>query len=213
MSVHCISLAGRCISLAGRSLSLAGSLLSAFALAGCLSGPPPADHFYRLEVGDPAGPVEKPLGGTLHVDRFRVDAVLGDRHMLYRQDSDTAEIRQFTYHYWSDPPSLLVQTELTEYLQEARASGVVMDANARVKPDHTITGRIRRFDQVVGSEPGVVVEIDVSVRAAGAIVLQKSYIERRTASADTPSAAADAFAEAVQAVFVRLLADVDARSS
>jgi len=190
------------------------SIVAALALAvgGCLSGPPPADHFYRLEVGEPKGAIAKPLEGTLHVDRLRGDAVLSERQMLYREGGNSAEIRQYTYHRWSDPPALFVQAELVEYLQKARVAAVVMPANARVDPDHLVSGRIRRFDQVKGSETSVIVELDLTLTTEGGdVVVHATYLERQTAANDSPAAAADAFTRALEAAFAHFVADIAAR--
>ncbi len=181
----------------------------ALAIGGCLSGPPPADHFYRVAVGDPKGAIANPLEGTLHVDRLRGGAVLSGRQILYREGGDTAEIRQYTYHRWSDAPALFIQAELVEYLQKAGVSAVVMPANARVDPDHLVSGRIRRFDQVKGSETNVIVELDLTLATGdGRVIVHATYLERRTAASDSPADAADAFTAALEAAFAHFLADI-----
>ena len=121
---------------------LATALLTAAFWAGCAWGPAPVDHFYALEPGAPSARAAKPLSGTLQVDRLRSSAMVGERNVLYRKDGNASEINRYSYHRWSDPPTILLQTELVAHLKAAGAADTVMAATARVKADYVVSGRL-----------------------------------------------------------------------
>ena len=185
--------------------------LLVLAVSGCVSGPAPTDHHYRIDVGAPEAPAAKRLSGILQVDRLRADALAGERQILYREGSDGSEIREYTYHRWSDPPDILLQTKLVTFLDEAGAAQVVIPATARVQPDYLVSGRLHDFEQVLDSDARVSVEIHLTLASSdGEILINQRYREERTATDRTVAAAADAFGEAVHDIFERFLADLSA---
>ena len=146
-------------------LLLIGAALS-LTLWSCASGPAPIDHYYQIDAGVPDAPVARKLEGNLQVDRFRTDALIGERQLLYKETADASEIRQHPYQRWSDPPAILLQTELISFLSAAAAADTVMPATARVKPDYVVSGRIRDFERVLAPEVRAVVEIQLIVTSA-----------------------------------------------
>ena len=180
-------------------------------LWGCVSGPAPTDHHYRINVAEPAAPATQRLSGVLQVDRLRTDALSGERDILYQRGSSPSEIRQYTYHLWSDPPALLLQTELVSFLEEAGAAEVVIPATARIQPDFLVSGRLRHFEQLLGSDTRVNVEIHLTLTSSdGRVLTNQTYREERAATDRTVAAAAKAFGEAVHDIFERFLADLNA---
>jgi ABC-type uncharacterized transport system auxiliary subunit len=191
-------------------LHRAGVLLL-FGLSGCASGPAPTDHHYRLDVRSPDAPAAKRLSGVLQVDRLRTDALAGERDILYQQGGNRSEIRQHSYHLWSDPPAILIQTELVSFLDEAGAADVVVPVTARVRPDYLVSGRLRHFEQVLDSDPRVNVEIHLTLTSSdGRILTNQTYRDERAAADRTVAASASAFGEAVHDIFERFLADLNA---
>ena len=190
-------------------LLLIGAVLS-LTISSCASGPAPIDHYYQIDAGVPDAPLPKKLEGNLQVDRLRTDALMGERQLLYKKTADAPEIRQHSYQRWSDPPAILLQTELIAFLSAAAAADTVMSATARVKPDYVVSGRIRNFERVLKPKVRAVVEIQLAVtRAAGEeILFNHSYREERAAANSTIAASAVAFNEAVHAIFERFLADL-----
>jgi ABC-type uncharacterized transport system auxiliary subunit len=187
-----------------------GSLLL-LVLWGCVSGPAPTDHHYRLDVRSPEAPAATRLSGVLQVDRLRTDALSGERDVLYRQDSESSEIRQYSYHLWSDPPAILIQTELVRFLDEAGAADTVIPATARVQPDYLVSGRLSHFEQILDSEPRVSVEIHLTLTSSdGRILTNQTYHDERAAADRTVAAATRAFGQAVHDIFERFLADLGA---
>lgn len=180
-------------------------------LWGCASGPAPIDHHYRIEVAAPETPAAKRLNGVLQVDRLRADALAAERDVLYQKGSDRSEIRQYTYHRWSDSPVILLQTELITFLDEAGTADVVMPVTARTQPDYLVSGRLHHFEQVLDSNPRVDVEIHLTLTSSdGRVLINQRYREERTATGRTVAAAANAFGEAVHDIFERFLADLSA---
>ena len=190
-------------------LLLIGAALS-LTLWSCASGPAPIDHYYQIDAGVPDAPVAKKLEGNLQVDRFRTDTLIGERQLLYKETVDAPEIRQHTYQRRSDPPAILLQTELIAFLSAAAAADVVMPTTARVKPDYVISGRIRDFERVLAPEVRAVVEIQLVVTSAAdkEILINNSYREERAAANSTIAASAAAFSEAVHLIFEQFLADL-----
>ncbi len=187
---------------------LASALASAFVFAACASGPAPVDHFYRIEVGKPSITSGSPLPGTIHVNPLRTDGLIGQRHLLYRQSEGTAEIAQHSYHLWADPPAIAIQTALIGFLRDAGAAAIVMEANARSRPNYTISGRIHQLERVLGDEPAVVVKLDLTVTSAdGDLLVHESYSERRAAADVAESALA--IGDAVHGIFERFLVDLN----
>jgi ABC-type uncharacterized transport system auxiliary subunit len=188
---------------------LVGALFP-LAIWGCASGPAPIDHYYQIDAGVPNAPSAKKLEGNLQVDRFRTDALTGERQLLYKETADAAEIHQHAYHRWSDPPAILLQTELIVFLSAAVAADTVMSATARVNPDYVVSGRIRDFERVLEPEVRAVVEIQFVVTSATGqkILVNNRYREERPAENSTIAASAVAFSAAVHAIFEQLLADL-----
>jgi ABC-type uncharacterized transport system auxiliary subunit len=191
-----------------------GSLLigaaTSLMLWSCASGPAPVDRYYEIDAGVPDAPVARKLEGNLQVDRFRTDTLIGERQLLYKETADAPEIRQHAYQRWSDPPAILLQTELIAFMSAAAAADIVMPATARVKPDYVVSGRIRDFERVLAPEVRAVVEIQLVVTSAAGkeILINHSYREERAAANSTIAASAVAFSEAVHVIFERFLADL-----
>lgn len=190
--------------------ALAPVWLAALALCACAAGPPPADHFYRLEVAGPAAPLPEPsLGGVLEIDRLRADTLTDQLPLLYREDG-ASEIRRHSYHRWVTPPSTMVQHELIGYLRAAGAATRVVPPEVRAEPDYHVGGRLARLERVLsGSGARVVVEIELSVSGGGGqLLLLESYRVEREARSDRVSDAVAAYDAALAEVFARFAADL-----
>ncbi len=190
-------------------LLLIGAGLS-LTLWSCALGPAPIDHYYQIDAGVPDTPAARRLPGNLQVDRLRADTLTGARQLLYKEITDASEIRQHPYHRWSDPPAILLQTELISFLSAASVADTVISATARVKPDHVVHGRIRHFERVLAPEVRVIVEIKLTVTSAAGeeILVNHSYREEQAAANSTIAASVVAFGEAVHIIFERFLADL-----
>ncbi len=183
-------------------------------VAGCMSGPAPRDHYYRLEAPAPRAKLEPaPLQGTVEVDRLRADALTRERTLLYRESSGDAEVRRHTYHQWIDSPTLLIQQQLVEFLRGAGAAPRVITPELRVKPDLVVAGRLLELEQIRGgSEPRVVVRMELTLTRISdrTLLVHETYREQRSTGGVGVPAAVDAFGAALGAIFERFLADAGA---
>lgn len=191
-------------------LLLLGCAALAVGTAGCIAGPAPRDHFYRLEVATPArsGPT---LPGVLEVERFTSDDVLRKPAML-RVEPDSSEVTPYGYHLWAGSPTLILQRALADYLRAAGAAQTVTTPDAGTTEDWHVTGHLRRLDHATRPESTVTVEIELRLRRRHSpkAAVQRVYRAEGPAAGSSPGAAADAFGDAVEEIFERFTADLRA---
>jgi ABC-type uncharacterized transport system auxiliary subunit len=149
----------------------------------------------------------------VEVDRFRADALTGGVQIVQRRASDTSELEPYAYHQWADPPTILLQTRLVDFLRESRAADRVVTPELRAQADFVVLGRIARLEIVTG-EGGVralaELELAVTRERDRALLLQRVYREERPAAGPEVAQAIDAAGDAVAAIFTRFLADASA---
>ncbi|HJO24192.1 MAG: ABC-type transport auxiliary lipoprotein family protein [Myxococcota bacterium] len=191
---------------------LLGSAVLIVASAGCVGGPAPRDHFYRLEVSTPtrSGPT---LPGVLEVARFTSDDVLR-RTAILRAEPGSPEVMPYGYHFWVNSPTLILQHALVDYLRAAGAAETVTTPRAGMNADWNVSGQLYRFDHLPGPEPKVTVEIELGLekgqRRNSKSVVQKIYRAEVSAADKSFRAAAEAFGNAVGTIFERFTADLRA---
>jgi ABC-type uncharacterized transport system auxiliary subunit len=189
-------------------------LLAAAALAlACAGGPAPRDHFYRLETPAPAPRAAAVIPGTVEVERFRADALTGGVRIVQRSAAERSELVPYAYHQWADPPTILLQTRLVDFLRAAQAAPLVVTPELRASADFSLLGRIGRLELVTGEgEPSALVELELTLARVRdrAIVLHRVYREQRPAAGPGVAGAVDAAGDAVGAIFERFLADAGA---
>jgi ABC-type uncharacterized transport system auxiliary subunit len=184
--------------------------LAAAVVFGCASSPAPRDHYYRIDVPAPARLQAPKLAGVLEVDRLRTEAVSHGRHILYREASRPNAIMQHAYHYWVDPPGLMLQDVLADYLQAAGVARKIVTPGIHVDSDYSLSGRIARLERITGSGARVVVEIEFTlVRDEGrGLLLHEIYREERPTSGRAVEDAVAAFDQAITAILQQLVADI-----
>jgi len=190
--------------------------LAVFAAVGCQSGPAPRDHFYRMVLPAPT-PLAKPsLAGTLEVDRLRVEAVAQGRRILFRESGGSGEVRQHVYHQWSDPPSVMIQDQMVQYLRASGIADTVVTPVVRVKSDYRVAGRIGHLERSIGGDAArVTVELELAlVREVGnELLLIQTYRDERSAAGTDVSSGVKAMEQALAAILGRFVADVGARAN
>lgn len=189
-------------------LSLAG-----VALAGCTQQPVSvqAEQYYRLTITrDSGAPIDGALGGTLEVERFLADGLLSDRAIAYARAGEPDVLHQYRYHFWSDPPTRMLQQATADYLRSARVASSVVMPELRVQADYSLICHVRRLEQVVGSPSRVLVGLEFALRRNrdGELVLQDSYQVTRTVEDASVGAAVGAMSVAVQEILAALLDDI-----
>jgi len=193
-----------------RILRLMPALLAA-AWLGCVSGPAPRDHYYRIEAATPPVLASPPIAGTLEVDRLRVEAISQGRQILYRDASRPEEIKQHAYHHWADPPSVMLRDQLVRYLRSAGVAEKVVTPAVHVESDYLVFGRLVRMERILGAgEQRVAVEIEFGLtRQKGhELLLLETYREERVAPGAGVAESVTALEQAIGAIFERFVADL-----
>lgn len=178
-------------------------------VAACSSGPVPKDRFYRLDIA-PGTMAAAPLPGVLEVQAARVQGLLSGRALAY-EDSDGV-LKQRDYHYWTEPPAKLLQSAMIDALRARGLSNTVISPEFRAARDFEIIPRLRRFEEIRGSDTAVV-EIELALRrvaSASRLLLIKTYSAKAQAANHSEAAFAVAMGQAVSAVIDRFVADVAA---
>jgi len=182
---------------------------AAAVLAACSQPPIPEDHFYRLQVATPqARP--KPLQGTIEVERFIADGVVADRPIVYSDRGSAHEVQAYHYHFWVEPPTVMLQNQMVAFLRSGRVATRVVTPELRIEPDYVVTGKIIRFEQVRGNPPGIAVELELALKRSGddrVLVLETRRVEARAANDSVPAAVA-AMSQAVTQLFQNFVARV-----
>jgi ABC-type uncharacterized transport system auxiliary subunit len=179
---------------------------------GCFSGPAPPDRFYRLEIPDPAAPLEVPrLRGRLLVDSIRGDAMTLERQMIYRDASDPSQVRRLGYDHWVDPPPVMVQRAVVEFLRSANAAEAVITPEMRFDAKVRLGGRLHRFERLVGQgSPRATIELEFNLVRVGERepLLMEIYREQEEAVGSGIGESVEAFSRALHRILERLVLDL-----
>lgn len=182
-----------------------------FMIAGCSSPPVPTDTFYNLTSGRAAiGVSTTKLGGIVEVPRFRADGVINERAIVYR--ASATEQRQYSYHYWAEPPAVMVQRSFIDALRSARSFDQVAGPEMRTGRDYELIGTLRRFEHDISRVQGkVAVEMEVALRQVrgGETLILKTYESQRSTGRDV-SGAVEALSAAVNEVIADVMRDISA---
>jgi cholesterol transport system auxiliary component len=190
----------------GRIFTLGSILL----LGACFGGAAPSDSFYRLEVPSPAALPSPALQGIVEVGRFAAEGLTGERALLYSYRDKPDQVLRYGYQLWVEPPAVLLETEMVRLLRDAQVAPTVVTADLRVPPDFLIEGRLHRFEQVIGSPFGVVVEMELNLvrLRTSELLLQRRYRVEKPTFGDQPAEAVQAYQAAVGEIFGRFLTDL-----
>jgi len=186
-------------------LSVAGTLF-----ASCSSAPVPTDTYYNLTAGAAVSSSgTAPIEGTVEVPPFRAEGVVNERAIIFRQ-SDTTQ-KQYTYHYWSEPPSIMLQRSLIDALRTGRTFDQTAAPEFRADRDYEIVGTLRLLEHVVGGGGTVVVEFDVGLRRirGNESLLLKTYRTERSAGRGVASAVS-AMSSALDELLAEMAKDIAA---
>jgi ABC-type uncharacterized transport system auxiliary subunit len=182
-------------------------------LAACFGGGTPVDNFYRLTVPAPPALAVPPLDGAVEVRRPVALGMTGERALLVSDRVAPEQVKRRPYDFWTEPPPVMVQDALVTFLRRAKAAPLVVTSEFRVPAEYRIEGRLRRFEQIAGAAPTVVVEMDLGLVRTG----HNDLLHLATYQAEEPvagTAAADAvpaYQAALTRVFGLFLTDLEAR--
>ena len=181
------------------------------ALAACAQPPLPQDHFYRLQVVGPETPMTAPrLNGTLEVERFIADGLTAGRPIVFSNSGKPQELREYHYHFWVEPPTVMLRDQLVTYLRAAKVATTVVTPEVRVEPDYVLTARIRRLERIVGTPPRAAVEIELGVRRTrdDRLLFQGTYGVETKAEDGTVGGAVAAINRALTEIYAKVVADI-----
>ena len=190
------------------------ALLLVAALAACGGNAEvPENHFYRLEVAAPDQPAKKLMDGVLEVDRLLATGELSQRSIVYRRADNPLQLRAYHYHFWNEPPGVLLQAELVKYLRAAGVADKVLAPEMRAQAAYAVTGRVVKLERVVGGAGTGTFEINLVLRRVsdGKVLVAKTYERTVTPADDGLTALAQAFAGAARDVFKSFVDDIAAQ--
>jgi len=191
---------------------LLAAVLLTVSIAGCAAQPPvPEDKYYRLQAVMAQAPLATPkLPGVLEIERFSADGVVAGRPIVYSEQADRNQLLAYHYHFWTQPPTIMLRDELAAYLRKANYAKSVVTPEMRINPDYVLTGRIVRLERVLGEPNETVVELEIALRHAGdgKLLFLKTYRKETRQAGRTVPDAVRAFNEALNIIYSDLLADL-----
>lgn len=200
-----------------RLLRLAASVAAAGVAAACsIAEPAPADHFYRLSLNPPPPQgTEQVAEGTALVETFEVSGVLNQRALLWTTTG--AELQQYSYHFWSEPPARALQDAMVRLLRRANAFPEVVTPGYRQRPEWIISGQVDRLELMgpSGGDGGVeaarvAMTLTVTDGYGEQIVLTRSYEETVPVDNGTVAEGAQAINRGMEQIYARFLQDLQA---
>jgi ABC-type uncharacterized transport system auxiliary subunit len=185
------------------------ALTLALALAACAQPEVPTDSYYRLQVALPAPAAQPILKGTVEVNRFVADGLVAGRPIVYTEPDQPHRVREYNYHFWIEPPTILLRDQLVAFLRAGRIADTVTTPEVRAPADFVLTGRIIRLEKIEGAKPQGVLEIELAVRRAdGRLVFLDVYKMDVAADNNSVEAAVRALNKALDAAYAKFAADL-----
>ena len=180
---------------------------------GCASQAPlPVDHYYRLPEADSSAQRAVQLSNAIFVGQLETDGLHQERAILYSEDENAIELKQYHYHHWADSPPRLIRDYLVTYLRKVNAADLVV-TSLDDYVDLTVAGKIVRFERKNTTEqPAVMVELVLRLdrRNESKPLLLKTYPVTVKMEDESMQAAAGAFAGALSGIFSDFYQDMKA---
>jgi ABC-type uncharacterized transport system auxiliary subunit len=171
----------------------------------------PEDQFYRLSAKTPSSAAAKTLfKGTLEVDRFVADGLTAGRPIVYSEDGKPYQVKEYHYHFWIQPPTVMLRDELVTYLRAAKISDTVVTPEMRLTADYILTGKIKRLEKIIGTPPKAVLEIELGLRKAsgGKLIFLDTYRIESPSSGPGVDDAVKSLNKSMSAIYANFVADL-----
>lgn len=183
-------------------------------LAACSQPPVPKDNFYRLHIGSPKQVYDKPLlSGTIEVQRFSADGLLANRPIVYADSQRPHLLNEYHYHFWSEPPPVMIRDQLVDYLRAAKTSKQIVTPELRVNSAVTISGKIKRFEHIRGNGAHAAVELELAARnkKSGDLLYLGTYGVKTPVGGGDVASAVESINRSVREIFARFLNHIASR--
>jgi len=194
-----------------RKLNFRSALLSAgmVILTACAQPPTPVDQFYRLNV-TAATKLPLKLNGTVEVERFVADGLNASRPIVFTKAGDASGLQSYHYHFWSEPPSIMLQNALVRYLRQSGVAKTIVTPAHRVEPDFIVTGKITQFEHVRGASPHVVATLELGLknRTTDTLNTLQEYQIKSPAADGSVRSAVSQFSRAITDIFGAFVKDI-----
>lgn len=180
-------------------------------LYGCAPpGALPQDSFYRMSSLESVAPAGAVLDGTLVVPRFLADGLVGERPIIYVRANSPQVLMQYSFHFWSESPTRMLQERTVEYLRRARVAPTVVTPEFRAAADYQLTGKIRRLEQIRGSSPRAVVSLEFGLYRVrdNRLLHLDTYMQEVALDSDDVGHATSAMGSAINSILSRLTEDL-----
>jgi len=186
-------------------------ILSFGFVAACGSpSPVPEDQFYRLKVQAPSKAGKVLFPGALEIDRFVADGLTAGRPIVYSESGKSHQVKEFHYHFWTQPPTVMLRDELVTYLRARKVADLVVTPEMRANPDYVLTGKIKRLEKINGLPPRAVLEIELGLRNAsgGKIIFLDTYSMETESDGAGVSAAVKSLNTSLTAIYKKFVIDL-----
>lgn len=144
------------------------------------------------------------------MNRFVADGLTAGRPIVYSESGRPREVLEYHYHFWTEPPTIMLRDLLVAYLRAAKVADTVVTPEHRVEPDYELSGKIKRLEQINGTPPGAVVELELALKrsADGQILFLHTYRIEAEAKTGSVAAAVDALNSALGLIYARFTNDI-----
>ena len=183
------------------------------ALSGCFGSAPPVpkEQYFRLIADQPTEQASKKITGGIEVVPFAGEGVMSERPLLFTADGGR-KLEQRNYAYWTDAPPQMLRDQLVTYLKQAGVADSVAPSELRLESAYVIRGTIRRLEQLVGSNAGAVISLELAVmeNSSDRLVLIKVYTAEKPTSGDGIDGAVGALNDGLDEIFAAFAGDLAA---
>ncbi len=183
------------------------------ALTACAQDPVPQDQYYRLNSPGTSNVTGPKFNGVVEVERLIANGLIDSRPILFTASAKSAEVQSYHYHFWTEPPSIMLQNAVTAKLRQANAAKSIVTPNLRIEPDYILSGKILRFEQVTGSANKVVISLELSLKNAKLeqLIHLDTYTLEQSSQNASVAAAVGAFSLGVDKILSAFMKDLSGK--
>jgi len=208
MMTESMNIGGRTVNF--RKIAMPLAVVGAFIVGACSQPPVPKDNYYRLQVVAPEAAPEVLFKGVIEVDRFVADGLTASRPIVYSRTGSPHQLNEYHYHFWTDPPVVMLRDQLVDFLRAANVADLVVTPEIRSSADYVLTAKIKRLEKITGSTPRAVVEMELGLQDnhKDRVVHLQTYRVETTAKSDSVGDAVVALNKALTSAYTLFVEDL-----